>query len=75
MIVRTKQCEYQLYNHGINYINMSADRKGENRKIMDEIETPEPPQRMYPLEYPFEEQTVPNKKHGLSKDEKVKTKE
>ncbi|MCR6638612.1 MAG: hypothetical protein NVV82_06365 [Sporocytophaga sp.] len=54
---------------------MKADRKGENRKIIDEIETPEPPQRMYPLEGPWDEQTEPSKKHGMSKENKAKPKE
>ncbi len=54
---------------------MKADRKGENRKILDEIETPEPPQRMYPLEGHWVEQAEPNKKHGISTENKVKPKE
>ncbi|GAL82958.1 hypothetical protein MYP_184 [Sporocytophaga myxococcoides] len=44
--------------------------KGENKKKIDEIETPEPPQRMYPLEDPFEEQKEPSKKHGIKPETK-----
>jgi len=52
---------------------MGVDKNEENRKVI-EIDTPEPPQRMYPLE-PFEKQPLPNKKHGMPNEEKVKAKE
>ncbi|WP_156027161.1 hypothetical protein [Sporocytophaga myxococcoides] len=51
---------------------MGVDKNEEKRKLINEIVTPEPPQRMYPLEEPFEEQTVPNKKHGMPNKEKAK---
>jgi len=48
---------------------MGADKEGKEKNRIEEIKTPEPPQRMYPLEAPFEEQTGSVKKHGIKSEQ------
>ncbi|MBO9699240.1 MAG: hypothetical protein J7604_03465 [Sporocytophaga sp.] len=49
---------------------MGVDKNEENRKLFNEIVTPEPPQRMYPLGEPWEEQDAPSKRHGTKPETK-----